>query len=166
MNSTSPKSKRRREQEAHAKEKEQKKKRTIMYAGIAVAAVVVIIIAAWFLMQPGPVTMDSMKKSLKDAHYETTDLTSSELPAAGAVGGFSFVVDDDHHLDNCTIYQFESAEKASAYAAGKVSAIANGVWVLEIEHTSHAPSNFIKNLFNDLVNGKKLGHNPGHSHGH
>jgi len=167
MNSTAPRSKREKERASQAEQEKQNGNKMIVYAGIAICVMIAVAAVAWFMMQPGAVTLDSMKKSLNNRHYEDVkDLTlSAALVDAGAVGGISFVVDDDHHEDLCHIYQFNSAEAAAAYAAGKTTAIVNGVWVLEVVggHT-HAPSDFIKTLFDNLVNGKKVAHNPGHDH--
>ena len=168
---SSPKSKRLKEKIAQEEAKKQTKNRTVIYAVIAVAVAVAVIAAIWFLMQPGPVSMDSMKKSLNDAHYDTTDVTlSSTLTTAGAVSGFSFSMTTDHGAQTLTMYEFKDGDSASAYAktvnaTGSQAALAKGVFVLYSGHAHvGVMDDEVVDLFNALMNGKHIGHNSTHNH--
>jgi len=136
-----------------------------MYAAIAVVAAVAIIAVAWFVLQPGEVTLESMKKSLKDKDYEGVKDIPGVLPG-GAVGGIQFdYFDGDHHDVTVFIYEFESESAASGYAVGK-TVLVNGVFVLALDHHHGAIDNDIKSLFNKLVSGKSIPWNTHAGHDH
>jgi len=169
-----PRSKHQRERIAEEEKKKEVKSKTFLYAGIAVVAAVALIAVAWFFfMQPGdPVTLASMKKNLEDNHYTVTVQSPAHLH--GANGAISFSVTTDHGASNVFIYEFSDSDAAATFAASLTPGVSRGIlvsgnFVLTADHAHLSGGKYvvdddIKELFDDLLHGRSVGHNHSHAH--
>ncbi|MDR0335015.1 MAG: hypothetical protein LBH69_03930 [Methanomassiliicoccaceae archaeon] len=169
--STGPKSKRQKERAAQEEAKIVNNKKKMLHVGIGIAGIVAILLVAWFMLQPTPVSMDSMKNSLNDAHYHTTDIATSALPA-DAVSGFSFSFTEVGHNQKVTIYEFKNGESAEAYAKTFANSttegtLTKGVFVLHTNHLDKGEiDDDIVDIFNKLMSGKSFKADSSHDHNH
>jgi len=172
--SSGPKSKRQKERIAEEEKKKETKSKTLLYAVIAVIAAVAVIAAAWFLFSgPGYTpSVESMKKNLEDNHFTVTAIDQAHLHGASA--GINFSVTTDHGATTVFIYQFADGAAAKTFAdsltpSASLGVLVNGAFVLTGNHAHLIDGKYvldedIREMFNDLMHGRSVGHNTSHAH--
>lgn len=131
--------------------------------GISILLIITVVFSC--KQENSSVTLESMKKTLKNARYTIienyTELYKPHEDSIHSINGFSFVFSGAHGNINIPVLEFEDNTSAKSYAktvnsSGNFLAIKNDKFIIVIEAHGGIAHDEDKIFFDNLITGKHI----------